>query len=435
MSNASPRVDVDLGPELCQRLGLLRKLMWRPRNTAQHPAHQQALEDAVLSKPAIRRLAEDPVMLTCLAMVHFNEGRLPDARARLYEAVVNWLLRAKSERQEGVSPVRSPALLARAWRERLAGAAMLLLASCTAGPARPRSGPVEPATSFALPPSSSVSSPESGRETDAPDAGESAAEEALAACPLATPEGEPPMFGATTVLPDRCTLRQWVLGNDGSWTSFPWEPDAPAGARTGGVPVALRALPKPEVPWPAVAPPATEVRYALSGLPQRCSLTLPGEEPREVVVQRYKFDDSVSQFAVLWPTGSAKQAVLLHGILFSPSFEYFAPAIGDMDGDGRDDVAFVSQGVGTCGGATPPDCALWWMDIVMTSTHTSSAPLTLVTVGTFDALRRRLGTDDSWSSVRWHGRIQRGAYEVRVVGPKGSHQWTASLSGGQLRVH
>jgi hypothetical protein len=36
-------------------------------------------------------------MLTCLCVVHHNEGRLPEGRSRLYRAVIEWLLRAKSE--------------------------------------------------------------------------------------------------------------------------------------------------------------------------------------------------------------------------------------------------------------------------------------------------------------------------------------------------
>jgi len=40
------------------------------------------------------------VMLTALAVVHWNEKRLPDQRAELYKAVLHWLSRRSSERQQ-----------------------------------------------------------------------------------------------------------------------------------------------------------------------------------------------------------------------------------------------------------------------------------------------------------------------------------------------
>ena len=38
----------------------------------------------VFRRRALRRLAANPVMLTCLCVVHWNEGDLPEGRARLY---------------------------------------------------------------------------------------------------------------------------------------------------------------------------------------------------------------------------------------------------------------------------------------------------------------------------------------------------------------
>jgi hypothetical protein len=61
--------------------------------------HQSELLEAILRSAQIRRLAENPVMLTCLCVVHFNEGKLPEGRARLYQTVVEWLLRARSDRR------------------------------------------------------------------------------------------------------------------------------------------------------------------------------------------------------------------------------------------------------------------------------------------------------------------------------------------------
>lgn len=51
---------------------------------------------AIASRPAIRRLAANPVMLTCLCVVHWNEGELPEGRARVYKAVIRWLIASRT---------------------------------------------------------------------------------------------------------------------------------------------------------------------------------------------------------------------------------------------------------------------------------------------------------------------------------------------------
>ncbi|MEO5341636.1 MAG: SUMF1/EgtB/PvdO family nonheme iron enzyme [Magnetococcus sp. MYC-9] len=58
--------------------------------------HQQVLLQAITDRPTIRRLAANPVMLTCLCVVHWNEGKLPEGRARVYQAVMRWLIAARS---------------------------------------------------------------------------------------------------------------------------------------------------------------------------------------------------------------------------------------------------------------------------------------------------------------------------------------------------
>ncbi len=45
----------------------------------------------------IRRLARNPVMLTAIAVVHWNEKKLPEGRADLYEAVIGWLIKARRD--------------------------------------------------------------------------------------------------------------------------------------------------------------------------------------------------------------------------------------------------------------------------------------------------------------------------------------------------
>lgn len=47
---------------------------------------------AAVSRPDLQRLAANPLLLTVMALVHSHKGHLPDARALLYEDVVDMLL-------------------------------------------------------------------------------------------------------------------------------------------------------------------------------------------------------------------------------------------------------------------------------------------------------------------------------------------------------
>lgn len=48
---------------------------------------------ALRSWSEIRTMARSPVMLTALAVVHWNERRIPEQRADLYESIIRWLSR------------------------------------------------------------------------------------------------------------------------------------------------------------------------------------------------------------------------------------------------------------------------------------------------------------------------------------------------------
>ncbi len=58
------------------------------------------LQDAV-QRPDLRRLAPNPLLLTVMALVHTHRGRLPDARALLYEDTVDLLLLRWEESKRG----------------------------------------------------------------------------------------------------------------------------------------------------------------------------------------------------------------------------------------------------------------------------------------------------------------------------------------------
>ncbi len=58
------------------------------------------LNEAIISSPTIRRLAKNPVMLTCLCVVHWNERKLPEGKADLLAAVLKWLLNSHKHVRE-----------------------------------------------------------------------------------------------------------------------------------------------------------------------------------------------------------------------------------------------------------------------------------------------------------------------------------------------
>jgi Uncharacterized conserved protein len=59
-----------------------------------------ALQEAIIDSTPIRKLARNPVMLTCLCVVHWNERKLPHGKADLLAAVLRWLLNAREENRK-----------------------------------------------------------------------------------------------------------------------------------------------------------------------------------------------------------------------------------------------------------------------------------------------------------------------------------------------
>ena len=62
---------------------------------------------ALESRLEIRRMARNPVMLTALAVVHWNEKRIPEQRADLYESILAWLSRSREDLPHRPSPETS----------------------------------------------------------------------------------------------------------------------------------------------------------------------------------------------------------------------------------------------------------------------------------------------------------------------------------------
>jgi hypothetical protein len=73
--------------------------------------HRAELSEALRLQPEIRKMARNPVMLTALAVVHWNERRLPEQRADLYDSILTWLSRQRENRPGREKPERCLALL------------------------------------------------------------------------------------------------------------------------------------------------------------------------------------------------------------------------------------------------------------------------------------------------------------------------------------
>jgi formylglycine-generating enzyme required for sulfatase activity len=73
--------------------------------------HLSELREAMRARPEIRRMARNPVMLTALAVVQWNERRLPEQRADLYRSIITWLARAREKRPGRETADRCLALL------------------------------------------------------------------------------------------------------------------------------------------------------------------------------------------------------------------------------------------------------------------------------------------------------------------------------------
>ncbi len=73
--------------------------------------HCGELLSAVRGRPEIRRMARNPVMLTALAVVHWNERRLPEQRADLYHSIITWLSRSRELRPGRETADRTAVLL------------------------------------------------------------------------------------------------------------------------------------------------------------------------------------------------------------------------------------------------------------------------------------------------------------------------------------
>jgi Sulfatase-modifying factor enzyme 1/Domain of unknown function (DUF4062) len=83
-----------------------------PESRLMAEQHRDELAGALRAVPEIRKMTRNPVMLTALAVVHWNEKRIPEQRADLYDSILKWLSQQREKRPSREKPERCLALLA-----------------------------------------------------------------------------------------------------------------------------------------------------------------------------------------------------------------------------------------------------------------------------------------------------------------------------------
>ena len=81
-----------------------------PEHPDRSAAHRKELLTALGDRVDIHRLARNPVMLTALGVIHWNERRLPEQRADLYESILMWLARSRNRTGRPDRPVAERAI-------------------------------------------------------------------------------------------------------------------------------------------------------------------------------------------------------------------------------------------------------------------------------------------------------------------------------------
>jgi formylglycine-generating enzyme required for sulfatase activity/ubiquinone/menaquinone biosynthesis C-methylase UbiE len=72
------------------------KLLFPKSNEEFRTRHWGGLLATILDRSDLRTLAKNAVMVTAMAVVHYNERKLPEGRADLLEALIYWLISAKT---------------------------------------------------------------------------------------------------------------------------------------------------------------------------------------------------------------------------------------------------------------------------------------------------------------------------------------------------
>lgn len=97
---ATARIDAFGKEEIIEFLKRWGQGLYQDTEDKKSTEYLQELQSAIINSFPIRKLAHNPVMLTCLCVVHWNERKLPEGKADLLAAVLRWLLNAKEEKRK-----------------------------------------------------------------------------------------------------------------------------------------------------------------------------------------------------------------------------------------------------------------------------------------------------------------------------------------------
>ncbi len=120
LATLQPLVLADFGPQEVESFvrGWCRALLHVDPSAPDSAAAREAegyrvkLQEAIDSHPDVAPLTRNPLMLTMLAVVHWNHHKLPEQRAALYAVAVDYLMESRSGQSNYTSLLRREALQA-----------------------------------------------------------------------------------------------------------------------------------------------------------------------------------------------------------------------------------------------------------------------------------------------------------------------------------
>jgi len=283
---------------------------------------------------------------------------------------------------------------------------------------------------------------------------QSAPAQSITSLASATPIGSsrtvptPPELPATE-LPRGYFVATWVEANVQRYATFdvapdgvvhgtslgPWESLIEDKAKPAALGFMLATTPCASVQPPPVPELVGTNDIHLLSMPTHCVLLeLAGHPKTKAALQWYGFQSKDHSIAVLRPEMQGKHSwlLVLADTMLSPAGPWLALTMADLDGDGLQDIAFVAQGVDGCDRGP---CPLYWIDILMSRTHTvmRGDSAVLLTTGDFEQ-KTGLPWFEATGKLTWQGRVDAGHYSVTVSAGKRKLTWSVLLESNGLVV-
>lgn len=311
---------------------------------------------------------------------------------------------------------------------------LALLAACACAPKVSAPGPMpSPAPSSAS--SATLSTPAPSSVTSATGASSGQAITLAPKVDRPAPVVPAVRYVATRVEAGQTTYTTLDIGADGVLRGRPlgpWEAtfeEDPPKKQVGSL---VTFLPCAGVDPPPIVETKDDDAYHMLSMPRACaSFELAPRDKTDVTLQWYGWEPNDHAIAVLRPITPKPWLLVLADTLLSPAGPWLAPQVFDLDGDGQQDVAFIAQGVDGCDRGP---CPLFWIDLLMSRTHTVLRKQSAVLLTTADIEQK---TGLSWEKVAtlgWHSRAEAGCYEVTAIAGRRALVWSALIEPGAITV-